>query len=167
MSSLLLLIPAALLIVAAQATLIERLTLVSGHPDLIIASLLLLTVQAGRERVYLLAVLIAPLFDALSGLPLGTSVLPLLAVVYLAGTGERALFGFRLGWPIVVAVLASVMAGMITLLELSFLGWTINWPETVIRILFPSALLNALLVFLLYFPAQYLRERRILGMGAN
>lgn len=155
-----LLAPLALMLVAVQATLVERLNLAGGHPDLILVTIVLLTMAGGRQAALLPALVLAPLFDALAGLPLGASIIPLLSVVYLAGLGERALFGAHLGWPIFITLAATIVAGLITLVELAIFGWEIAWTDTIIRVLLPSAALNALLVLVLYLPIEYLRESR-------
>ena len=164
MSSLLIIIPVALVLVTLQATVVERFTIAGVPPDLILVSILLLTMISGRAAATLAVIIIAPISDAISGLPLGTSILPLLTVVYLAGFGESSLFGTRLGWPVVVAIAGTILAGLITLFELSLLGWNIQWSDTFLRILLPSVVLNAVLVFLLYIPTDYLRERRTLSL---
>ncbi|RME84254.1 MAG: rod shape-determining protein MreD [Caldilineae bacterium] len=165
MSSLFLFLPIALVVVTLQATVMHHLSLGSARPDLIIISLVLWTMSTGRDRALLPAILMAPLFDAVAGLPLGVSVVPLLIVVLIASIGERTLFGARLGWPIFAAFTASLAAGAITLLELRLLGWRTPWTDLILRILVPSALLNAFLVFLIFIPVEYLRSRRSFGLG--
>ncbi len=165
LSTLLLFLPIALVVVAVQATLIERMDVAGIHPDLVLVSILLLTMISGRRTAAFAAIIVAPFYDALSGMPLGTSILPLLSVVFLAGIGERSLFGARLGWPVIVAVLATVLAGLITMAELNLMGWLMQWSDMILRVLFPTAVINALLVLILYVPAEYLRDRRTLALG--
>ena len=94
--------------------------------------------------------------------PLGTSVLPLLSVVFFAGLGMRSLFGARLGWPIFIAIVTTIVAGLITLGELAIFGWTIPWSDTILRVVLPSAILNAALVLILYAPIEFVQDRRTL-----
>ena len=161
--SILLLFPLALALVALQATIANALHLAGGHPDLVLVGVALWTIGAGRRDGFVLAILCAPLYDAVAGFPLGVSVAPLLTVAYLAGAGERTLFGASLGWPVFMILLATVTAGLITLAELYLLGWQIPWTDTILRVLLPTAVLNAILVVVLYVPVQFLRERAALA----
>jgi len=160
-SSLFLLLPLALGLAAVQATWIGRISLWGGRADLVLVGLLLLATQTGRERAWVLALIIAPFVDSAAGLPLGASILPLLAAIYLTGLGERVLFGFRLGWPILIALIATLLAGAITLLELQLLGWEISGGERLLYTLLPSALLNALLMLALFLLLNLLGRRRL------
>ena len=160
MSALLVILPLALVLVAVQATLMQPFSLAGGHPDIVLVGLALLAIQFGRESTIIPALIIAPFYDAASGFPIGTSILPFAAVVYLAGIGERTLFGARLGWPMFLAFIATIVAGLITAAELALMGWTLPWTATVLRVVLPSALLNAVLMLLMYLPTEYLRERR-------
>lgn len=160
MTSLLLFLPFGLVLVALQTSIVERITLWGGHPDLVLVAMALFTVQAGRQRALFPALLVAPFYDAIAGLPIGASILPLTTVVYLTGMGERTIFGARLGWPLLMAFLATLAAGLIILVELNLLGWGLRWGETILRVTLPSALLNAALILVLYFAFEFLQTLR-------
>ncbi len=160
MYRLLIFIPLALLLVAFQASVLNSWTLAGGQLDVIIISLVLLTLYGSLELGVLATVLIAPLADVLSGMPLGVSIIPLLSVVLLAHWGSRTIFGARLGWPVVIIFLGVLLAGLITIAELSLLGWDLPWNEMILRNLIPSAFLNALAALLIYLPIVIFGERR-------
>ena len=160
MSSILLLLPLALILVAFQATVMSRFSVAGVQPDIIIVSIILLTIISGRASAIIFAVIAALLSDAISGLPLGVSIIPYLVVVFLTSGGERTLFGARLGWPILVTAVATLAVGVITLLELDIIGWPIQWTDTLLRVLGPAVIVNTVLMFLLYVPVEYARGRR-------
>ncbi|NOZ48910.1 MAG: rod shape-determining protein MreD [Chloroflexi bacterium] len=160
LATLFLIFPVAMIVVAVQSTVMQHITFLSGRPDLVLVSLVIWTAWAGREAALLPLLVMAPLSDALVGLPIGASVLPLLAVVYLAGFGERTLFGGQLGWPLIVSLVATLLAALILFLELTLLGWDIAWVPTLLRAILPSAFLNSLLTFVLYVPGAAWRQRR-------
>lgn len=160
MSTLLLFLPLAIVIVAFQATIVDRFDIAGGRPDLILVSIILLTMLSGRKAAVIAAIIVAVIYDSISGIPLGVSIIPLLVVVYLAGIGDKSLFGARLGWPVFVAVVATLVAGAITMAELSLLGFQIQWTEALLRVLIPTAILNAILIALLHLPVEYMRSRR-------
>lgn len=159
MSVLLLTLPLAVVLATAQATVGHRLHIAGGHPDLILMALVLWTLFGDQRSALWLAVLAAPIFDALAGLPLGVSILPFMAIVLLAGGSERALFSVRWGWPVVLVFMASLASGVITLAELTILGQDPAWADVVIRVMAPSAVINAALFAMLYLPIELLRER--------
>ncbi|NOX61022.1 MAG: rod shape-determining protein MreD [Chloroflexi bacterium] len=160
LSAILLLLPIALFLAAMQATLAGRIQLLGGQPNFLLIALVLLTMAGGRRAALLPALVLAPLVDSLAGLPLGASVAPMLAVIYLAGLGERALFGARLGWPMFITLVATVVADAILMFELSLLGRDFSWLDAFLRITLPGAALNAALIFVLYLPIDYWRASR-------
>jgi rod shape-determining protein MreD len=160
MSTILPLLPLAFVIVAVQVTIMDHVNMAGAHPDLILVSIILLTLIGSQASAFAFAVILALLADAISGLPLGISVIPYLIVVFLASQGERILFGARLGWPVIATALATLAAGLVTLLELSAIGWEIQWTGTLLRVLGPTVIVNTLLMFLLYVPVEYALGRR-------
>lgn len=161
MTVLLVYLPFSLVLVAVQTTLFGRIGLAGGRADLVLLSLILFTLLAGRPQATVAAVVVAPFYDLMSGLPVGTSVLPFLVAVYLAGMGERTLFGARFGWPIVLTFIAAVVAGLITVAEMAIFGHTVAWDQTILRVIVPGALLNAVCILPLYLAAESLRQRRV------
>ncbi len=161
MTVLLVYLPFSLVLVAVQTTLFGRIGLAGGRADLVLLSLILFTLLAGRRQATVAAVVVAPFYDLMSGLPVGTSVLPFLVAVYLAGMGERTLFGARFGWPILLTFIAAVVAGLITVAEMAIFGHTVAWDQTILRVIVPGALLNAVCILPLYLAAESLRQRRL------
>lgn len=160
MSVLLIYLPLSFVLVALQATLFGRIRLAGGQVDLVLISLVLFTLLVGRPQATIAAIVVAPLYDLMSGLPVGTSVLPFLVAVYLAGMSGRTLFGARFGWPILLTFIATVVAGLITIVELALFGHTVAWDQVFLRVILPSALLNAVCILPLYLAAESLRQGR-------
>jgi cell shape-determining protein MreD len=160
MNAVLVFLPLALLLVGLQTTVVGHARLVGGHADLVLVGVALLAIVAGRRSGFLLAGIAAPLYDMLAGLPIGASLLPLLITASLAGSGERTLFGARLGWPLFLAFGTTLVAGGLTLFELALWGRPVAWGDTLLRVALPGAVLNTLLMLVLYLPAEWLREHR-------
>ncbi len=160
MLPLLIFIPLALILVAFQSAVLNQITLAGGHLDIIILSLVLFTLYGSYELALLAAVAIAPIMDAVSGLPLGVSVIPLLTVVTLAHLGSKTIFGARLGWPILVIFLGVLLAALLTMLELILLGWELPWYDLLLRVVVPSAFLNALAALVIYLPIVLFSEHQ-------
>ena len=157
-------LPLSVALVALQSTVLNLLTFAGGHPDLIIVLLVLLTIYANYDFALVVAVIAGPLIDAVSGMPLGVSVIPLVSVVLLTHVGGKAIFGARLGWPIIVIFFSILLSGVITITELHLIGWRLPWQNIVLNSLFPTAFLNALLAAILYLPVVLFGERRDLHL---
>ncbi|NOZ73293.1 MAG: rod shape-determining protein MreD [Chloroflexi bacterium] len=159
-ATILVVLPFAIGVVALQVTVIDQLRFLGGHPDLLLVTLVVWTALAGRGTALLPLLFMAPLYDALAGLPLGASVLPLLLVVYLAGLSERALFGSQLGWPVIISFVATILSSFILFMELILLGWNLTWSAAFLNVVLPSAFLNSIVTLLFYLPLATWRQRR-------
>jgi rod shape-determining protein MreD len=153
-------IPLAFLLVAFQASVLSQITLAGGHLDLVLILLVLLTLYGSFELAIIAAIVVAPLIDALSGMPLGVSIIPLTSVILVAYWGGKTIFGARLGWPVIVVFVGTLLAGLITAAELALLGWDLPWNDLILRTLIPSAFLNTLAALAIYLPILILSERR-------
>lgn len=160
----LLFIPIAILLVAFQAAVLNPLTVAGGHLDILLVSLVLLTLYGSLEMALIGVIIMAPLVDALAGMPLGVSIIPMTSVVLLAYWGGKTIFGARLGWPVLVVFAGTFIAGLITIAELAILGWNMPWNELIVRTLIPSAILNTIAVTIIYLPIIMLNERRELHL---
>lgn len=161
----LLALPLGIVFVAFQSTVLNTITIAGGHPDLITVSLVLFAIYANYDFALVMAIITGPLIDSVSGLPLGVSIIPLVAVVLLARGWGRAIFGSRLGWPIFVIFISILVSGFITIAELNVIGWRFSWQTFLLDTLFPTAFLNALLALTFYLPMILFNERRELHLG--
>ena len=161
---LLLFFPVALILVAFQSAILNPLSIAGGHFDILTIFLVLLTLYGSRELALLSAIVMAPIADAVAGVPLGVSVLPMLSVITLAHWGGKTIFGARLGWPVLVIFLGVLLSGLITLIELYLLGWNLPWSDLVLRILLPTTFLNGLAAFAVYLPVVLISERQELHL---
>ena len=156
----LLFIPLALVLVAFQSTVLNQITIAGGHFDILIIFLVFLTLYGSYELAFISLLVMAPIVDAISGLPIGVSIIPMLSIVLLAHWGGKTIFGARLGWPILVIFLGVLIAGLITIFELYILGWDLPWDELILRRLIPSAFLNGFAALLIYLPIVLIGERQ-------
>ncbi len=157
-------IPIAVLLVAFQAAVLNPLTVAGGHLDILLISLVLLTLYGSLELALIGVVIMAPLVDALAGMPLGISILPMTSMVLLAYWGGKTIFGTRLGWPILVVFAGTFLAGAITLAELAIIGWDMPWNELIVRTLIPTAILNTIGITAIYLPITLFNEHRELKL---
>lgn len=158
---LVLFIPLALILVAFQSAVLNQIPIAGGYFDILTIFLVLFTLYGSYELALISVIVLAPIADAISGLPIGVSIIPMLSVVLLAQWGGRTIFGARLGWPIIVIFLGVLIAGFITIFELYILGWELPWDALILRKLIPSAFLNGFAALAIYLPAVLISERRV------
>lgn len=83
--------------------------------------------------------------DVLSGAPFGAATLSLVAVALLSGLGQVTVFRTHIALPLVVMFLSTLLYDLIFLLVVRISGQTVAWVESLLRIILPSAVLNAVL----------------------
>lgn len=88
--------------------------------------------------------------DSLSGAPFGAATLSLMAAGGLSGLGQATVVRARFLLPSVAAFLASIVSSLVFMLVAQVSGQPVPWLDTLLRIVLPSALLNALLMPLVF-----------------
>jgi rod shape-determining protein MreD len=151
-----------LVIAILQASVVSRLTIwgvFADLPLLVVASWSLL--QGAREGLIWgfvggLAV------DLLSGAPFGAATLSLMAVGALSGLGQATVFRTHFALPLVVVFLGTIVYNLLFLLVLQISGQEVAWLDSVLRIVLPTAALNAVLTPIVFLLMRwlYLRSRR-------
>jgi len=102
------------------------------------------------------------MIDLLSGAPFGTATLSLMLVSYLSALGETSLLRFNLLLPVAVVALASMVYNALFLALLQVLGRPIAWQTALLHVILPAALINTLIMPLVYFPLRRW-HRRVIG----
>jgi rod shape-determining protein MreD len=97
--------------------------------------------------------------DLLSGAPVGLSALTLMMVGFLTNLGETNLFKSSLVLPLFAVFVASVLSDAVQLVLLQGLGWNLPWWEAMASVAVPAAILNAVIMPIIYLPLQWLNRR--------
>ncbi len=128
-----------------QSVLLTKLDLWGARPDLVLLVVLVWAGVRGVGEGAVWAFIGGLVVDLLSGGPLGATVLALLTATFLAGQP----WGRGLGSPTVLLLLstffATVVFHVVLLLVLAWTGYGLDWVGVILRVVGPSALLNALL----------------------
>ncbi len=88
--------------------------------------------------------------DFLSGLPLGTCALALTATAYLSSLGQLTIYRTSPLFPSGLALGASIVHDCILMVVLSLVGHTVPWPQLLLRVTVPSAVLGSLVMPLVH-----------------
>lgn len=147
-----------IVIALAQTTLSPRLALLGVQPNLMLLTVLSWSLLRGWKEGMLWAFGGGLLLDLLSGAPLGTSALSLLLVSFLSSQGEVTMFRTTLSLPLVAGFAGSLLHDSAFLAMLHLMGWSVDWPTSLWRLLLPSAGLNTVFMPLMYVLLHWLHQ---------
>ena len=145
--------------VLVQSALVPRLRFLGASADLLLVLVVCLSLLRGVTTAFVWGFAGGLAIDVVSGMPLGTSSLALMAVCFLAGLGTNQVFSSSLLLPVMMIALATPLHGWIILLTRQIAGQSIDWIGSTVHIIGPELLLNALLMLLLYPVMRRLRMR--------
>lgn len=158
---------ALLLVVAAlaQATILPALGPVGVVPNLVLVLLLVWSAIRGVVEGLLWVFAVGLLLDLLALDAVGTNGLALLVVALAAGPARRRFFHSGMVFPLLLAILTTVGHALaLTLLRAAGDGWAMPPAAAVARLALLQALLNALLVPLLYVVAGRMNRWGVEGV---
>ncbi len=158
-ASLLLLLSVALI----QSTVMPHLALWGVKPNLMLLVVVSWSLLRGTREGMIWGFIGGFCLDLFSGAPFGLSALALLIVSFFSGLGQATVFRTQVILPLVTVLGASLIYDFIFLLALSFLGYPVVWPDSLIRLVLPASLLNVLLTPLVYPTMRWLHRRTSLG----
>lgn len=143
-----------------QATFSSYMKINGLHPDLVLALVMSWTILRGFEEGLVWALVGGMALDFISGTPFGASSLAMLLVVVIIGIVQGRVFGSNIFFPLLLAFPLSLLFNGLILLTLNVLGRPVAWVESFSLILFPLALFDTGVTFLI-FPLLYWVNRRL------
>lgn len=146
------------LLAVIQTSVLTHLRLLDGSPDLILLAVLgwALVGMANQALVWGLAG--GLLLDFYSGLPVGSTSITLLLIVFLVSLAEGRFWEAHFLMPMSVMLVASFLYHIGQLAALLLIGRSIPLDLALGRVILPSAFLNILLVLPVVQLARSLRE---------
>jgi len=145
-----------------QATLAPRVTLLGVKPDLMLVPVVCWGLLRGAAESLRWAFAGGLMLDLLSGAPFGVTTLSLILISYLSALGEMSVLRLNFLVPVAVMALASIAYNTLFLLLLQMFGRSILWDVAFTHVVLPAALINTLIMPLVYFPLRRL-HRRVAG----
>lgn len=141
--------------VIVQATLLPHATILGVRPDLVMLIAVAWSLVRGTQEGVIWGFIGGILLDLLSAAPFGVFTLSMLLVTFTSGLGESNIYRGNL-LPLTVGFGASLLYHLLGFIFLNTLGWDVAW-RLVGRQLLLAAILNTLLMPLVYFGAQRLQ----------
>lgn len=143
----------------AQTTLSPCLAILGVQPNLMLLVILCWSLLRGAKEGMLWAFGGGVFLDVLCAAPFGTSTLSLLLVSFLSSLGQVTIFRSSLSPPLVVSFFGSLLHDLLFLTILQLMGWAVDWPTSLWRLMLPAAVLNTALMPLVYVLLRWLHQR--------
>jgi rod shape-determining protein MreD len=144
-----------------QSSLGPQFSVVDVKPGVVLTLVVSWSVIRGASEGVIWGFIGGMALDLLSGAPVGLSALTLMMVGFLTNLGETSLFKSSLVLPLFAVFVASLMADAVQLALLRGFGWNLPWWEAMGRVAVPAAILNAVIMPVVYLPLQWLNRRTL------
>jgi len=141
-----------------QTTVLSRVDVLGGRPNLLLIVVLIWAVVRGMDEGLVWAFVGGLILDLLSGGPLAGTALALLAAAYLAGQSLGEEVGSAALRVMVLAALGTLTYHVVLLLVLSWTGHPVSWGFSLARVGGPSVVLNAVLAPIVLQPLSWLER---------
>ena len=138
-------VPLLVLVAVFQATIAPHLTIWGVFPDLPVLVVACWGLLRGAREGLIWGFVAGIVVDILSGAPFGAATLSLMLVGALSGLGASAVSRAFLVLPIVTIFFITIVYYAVFLLIVQITGGEVPWPDMMLRIVLPSAVLNAVL----------------------
>jgi len=158
-------IPLLLASALLQSTVVP--TVMGVRPEIVLLLVVAASLSGGMEAGVVWGFIGGLSLDLFSGAPLGVFTLTMVLVGALVNVGESNLFSTSLLLPLGAVFVATFVYHFLTIVLLQTLGWSIGWGPAMVQVALPSAVVNTLLMPVVYFFLRWLtrllRGNRELG----
>jgi rod shape-determining protein MreD len=152
-------VPLLIAIAILQTTIVPELAVWGVFADLPLLVVVSWSLLRGSREGIVWGFITGLTVDLFSGAPFGAATLPMVLVGLLSGLGQATIFRAHIALPLVVMFLATVFYDLLFLSIVRLSGYPVTWLESLLRLILPSALLNALLVPVVFVIMRWLSTR--------
>lgn len=136
-----------------------RVIILGVKPELMLMVIASWSLLRGTKEGLVWAFIGGICLDLLSGVSFGMMTIALLTVSFIAGLGESSVFRTHIVLPLVIALITTLVYDLVILVILDLIGHPVVWLDSLTRITLPSAVVNALLMPLVFWPLQWLHRK--------
>jgi rod shape-determining protein MreD len=152
-------VPLLIAIAILQSTIVPQLAVWGVFADLPLLVVVSWSLLRGSREGIVWGFIAGVAVDLFSGAPFGAATLPMIAVGFLSGLGQAAVFRAHIALPLVAMFLATVVYDLLFLLIVRISGYPVAWLESLLRLVLPSAVLNTVLMPVLFIIMRWLYTR--------
>jgi rod shape-determining protein MreD len=154
-----LVVPLLVVVVILQATVVPHLAVWGVFADLPVLLVVSWGLLRGPREGILWGFIAGVVVDLISGAPFGAATFSLMVVGLLSGLGKSSIFAGHIVFPVVTMFLSTVLYNMCFLLIVWISGQRVAWLDSSVRIVLPSAVLNAILAPTVFLPMRWVCMR--------
>jgi rod shape-determining protein MreD len=140
-----LVVPVLVVVALLQATIMPHLAVWGVFPDLVVLVVASWGLLRGPAEGSLWGFISGVAVDLFSGAPFGAATLSLIMVGLVSGLGKTSVLRAHVTLPLLTVFLATIIYNLVFLLVLVVSGQNVVWLDSALRVILPSALLNAVL----------------------
>jgi rod shape-determining protein MreD len=150
-----------LLVVVAlvQATIVPHLTIWGVFPDLPLLIVVSWSLLRGAKEGMVWGFVAGVAVDLFSGAPFGAATLGLLVASFVSGLGHATVFRAHVTLPLLAMFVATIIYDLVFLLVVRISGEAVDWLPSLVRVILPSAVINALLTPVVLGGMRFLDNR--------
>jgi rod shape-determining protein MreD len=152
-------VPLLIAIAILQSTIVPQLAVWGVFADLPLLVVVSWSLLRGSREGIVWGFIAGVAVDLFSGAPFGAATLPMIAVGFLSGLGQAAVFRAHIALPLVAMFLATFVYDLLFLLVVRISGYPVAWLESLLRLVLPSAVLNTVLMPVLFIIMRWLYTR--------
>jgi rod shape-determining protein MreD len=151
-----LVIPLLTAIAILQAGVVSHLHIWGVFPDLPLLVVIGWSLVRGKREGVIWGFIAGVAVDLLSGAPFGAATLSMMAVGFIAGMSQATVFGTRAALLMLAMFLATIVYDLLFLAVVGISGQPVMWLDAFTHMIFPSAMLNALLMPIFFWTMRKL-----------
>jgi rod shape-determining protein MreD len=154
-----LVVPLLAAIAILQSTVVSQLRIWGVFADLPLLVVVSWSLLRGSREGLIWGFISGLALDLLSGAPFGAATFGLMAVGLLSGLGKATVFRSQVVLPLVTVLLATIVYDIIFLFVVWISGYPVSWLDSLIYLILPSAVLNAVLTPVVFVIMRWLSTR--------
>jgi rod shape-determining protein MreD len=161
-------VAAAELLAVLHVSVMQYIEILGVTPDLVLIFVAVWAVVRGHDEAFVVALLAGLAKDLATSDPVGTSALALTPIVLLAAATRIRAVDTEFLPSIVVVALGSLGYGIINVIVLAGTRQSVAWNDSLLRVVLPACLVNALFTPVIYLPVHtFLAQRRLGAIGTR
>lgn len=152
-------LPLLALVALIQITWLPQAAILGYKPELALALVVAWAMLAPVGEAAVWGFILGVFLDLASGLPFGMHTLALTMLGWVVGWVQTTFFRGNLLAPPITMIAATIVYHLVLLGIRALFNTPIDWLAYLIRVTLPTAILNALILPVIFFPLRYIARR--------
>ena len=145
-----------------QCSVVPRIRLLGGEPDLVFLVILSWSIHARLEDGVLWAFVGGIMNNLLSAAPLGVSSMSMILLIFVVDAIRRQVYRVGLPLLVLIVIFGSLFHQLVVMLILSLLGFEIHFLDNLSYVVVPTIAYNLLVIWPVYWLVRRI-QRRLAG----